>query len=150
MSPVVVSGARGYTQDLRRFLQCHANEVTELYQFGFSLVLRCQLVKRFVYGQKFLFVSRRRYLHSIQVDPLVFSTVAHRAFAAGVVDQDASHGLGRGGEKMCAIGKLRSIIPNETQPGFMHQCRGLQGLIGRFAGHLGNSQFPELIVDQRQ
>jgi hypothetical protein len=83
-------------------------------------------------------------------EPWLVPSVTPGALAAGFFDEDAAHGLGRGGEEMSAIGKLRTVISNQSQPGLMHQRGGLQSLVGRFVGHFRRRQFAQFPIDQRQ
>jgi hypothetical protein len=45
---------------------------------------------------------------------------------------------------------LRIVIPNQSQPGFMHQRRGLERMALRFVGHFVRGQPAELFVNQGQ
>ena len=67
-------------------------------------------------------------------------------FAAGVLDQDTPHGLGRRREEMLlAVPALAGVL-FEAQPSLMHQCRGLEGVAGRFARHVRRRQAPQLFI----
>ena len=72
------------------------------------------------------------------------------ALAPGVVDQNAAHGFGSGGEKMGAAIPLLVFVADEPQPGFMHQRGGLQRLSGCFVRHLRRRQLAQLLIDQRE
>jgi hypothetical protein len=53
--------------------------------------------------------------------------MSHRAFAAGAVDENASHRFGGGDEEMRAILKLRlCLVADQPQPGFVNERGGLQ------------------------
>ena len=52
MGPVVVGGARGNAENLGRFLEGQADEVTQLDQFSFELALRGEFVERLVHGER--------------------------------------------------------------------------------------------------
>ena len=53
------------------------------------------------------------------------AAVAEGVFAARLVDEEAAHGLGGGGEEMGAVGELGIFSSYEAQPGFMDQRGGL-------------------------
>ncbi|MDB5311803.1 MAG: hypothetical protein JWO38_6005 [Gemmataceae bacterium] len=71
--------------------------------------------------------------------------------AAGVVDEDAAHGLGRGGEKVPAVvPAVRIGRPDQPEEGLVDQGGGLQRVAGAFVGHPGGGQSPELVVPEGQ
>jgi hypothetical protein len=80
------------------------------------------------------------------------------AFAAGLVHQDAAHGLGRGGKEVAAAVPLRLSHlrvarrrgRNQPQIGFIHQGGRLQCLPRLLVGELLGRQLAQLVVDQRQ
>jgi hypothetical protein len=69
-------------------------------------------------------------------------------FPAGPIDEDASHGLGGGGKEVGTTLPFKILIAGQAQPGFMHQGRGLQGMIGRFARHFARGKFAQFGVDE--
>jgi hypothetical protein len=73
------------------------------------------------------------------------------ALAAGVVDEDAAHGLGRRGEEVApAVPVLSPALADQPDVRFVDQGRGLERLAGRLVGQLQSRQFAQLVVDQRQ
>ena len=100
MGPVVVGGAGGNTQNFGGFVNRHADEVTQFHQFGLDLVLGREFVKRLAHGQKLVVVTRHGNIHPFKFNTLLVTSVAHGAFAAGLVNENAAHGLGGGGEEM--------------------------------------------------
>jgi hypothetical protein len=51
------------------------------------------------------------------------------AFVAGVLDKDATHGLGGGGKEVAAAVPLGCLVPaNQAHIGLMHKRRGVEGL----------------------
>src|SRR5437667_12630260 len=103
MCPVVVGGARGNAENVGCFLESHVNEVSQLDQFSFGLALRGEFVERLVHGEQLVVVDRGSNLDLLKIDALLSVTMTQRALAAGVLDQDAAHGLGGGGEEMSAV-----------------------------------------------
>src|SRR5208283_2085372 len=70
--------------------------------------------------------------------------------AAGAVDQDAPHGLGRGGKKVRAVLPGRLLVAAQAQPGLVHERRRLKRVPVGFAGHLRIGELAQLIIDKRQ
>ena len=70
-------------------------------------------------------------------------------FAAGVLNQDAPHGLGRGSEEVFAV--LPVILPGADQPqvGFVNEGRGLERLARSLLGELLRRELAQLLVDER-
>lgn len=55
---------------------------------------------------------------------------------SGAFDQDASHGLGGGGEEVAPVVPLGVlVISDEAEIGFMHECGGLECVASWFVGH---------------
>ncbi len=126
MRPVVVGGAGGNAQGSGGLFQSHADKITKFYQFRFGPVLGGQFVERLVHGQKFVVIARRgQFSDSIHIHPLLSAAVTKSLFAAGIVNKDSAHSLGRRGKEMSAICKGRIVISQQTQPCFMHQRGGL-------------------------
>jgi hypothetical protein len=59
MGPVVVGGTGGNAQNFGGFLKGHPDEITELHQIGFELVLDGKFVERLVHGEQFVVVTQR-------------------------------------------------------------------------------------------
>ena len=57
MGPIIVSSPRGYAENLGSFLESEADKVAQLDQFSFVLVLRRQLVERFVDGEQLVVLA---------------------------------------------------------------------------------------------
>ena len=129
VGPVIIGGARGDVQNSGGFFQGHADEIAQLHQFGLDLVLVGKFVECLVYGENLIVVTRRGKFHTLKLHALLVAAVPQSTLAAGIVNKNTPHGLGGGGEKMSAIGKLRIVVPHQTQPGLMHQCGGLQSLV---------------------
>jgi hypothetical protein len=71
--------------------------------------------------------------------------------AAGIVHEDAAHGLGRGGKEVAAaVPVLRLIHVHQPHVSLVDQGRGLKRLAGRLLGEPVRGQPAQLVVDQRQ
>src|SRR5262249_55928126 len=68
---------------------------------------------------------------------------------AGVIDQDAAHGLGSGGEEVAAAVEPL-LVADEPQVGLVDQGGGAEGVAGRFAGHPRCREPAQLVVDERE
>src|SRR5258705_7676411 len=75
MGPIVVGSARGQAETLRRFLEGQADEVTQLDQFRFDLVLRGEFVERLVHGKQVLVVARSGKLRRLKINALLPASV---------------------------------------------------------------------------
>ena len=149
--PIIVGGAGGDAENFGGFLQSHPDEITQLHQFGFELVLSGEFVEGVIDGQELIVINWHRDFHAFNVHPLLIAAVTDRLFAAGLVNQDATHGLGGSGEEVRAVLKLRlTVIAHQTQPRLMHERGGLQSLVRRFVGHSRRRQFAQFAIDQRQ
>ena len=67
---------------------------------------------------------------------------------AGLVNEDAAHRLGGGGEEVIATLKL--LIADQPQVGFMHEGGCVERLAWLFVGELGGGKLAQLVVNQRQ
>ena len=97
-----------------------------------------------------LIVARRGDVHFLNVHALLPAAVSKRLSAARAINQNVAHRLSGGGEEVRAIGKLRTLTPDQAQPGFMHERRGLQCLTPRSIRHFVRGQPPQFVVDQRK
>jgi hypothetical protein len=69
--------------------------------------------------------------------------------AASMVNQNAPHGLGSNSEKMGAALPIDRPLFDQFKVGFMHQCGGLQSVLGSFLPHVAQSDSTQLVVNQR-
>ena len=77
--------------------------------------------------------------------------MAEAPLAAGAFDEDAPHGLGRGGEEVAAAVPVLGPVPtDQPQVGLVDQGRGLEGLAGLLLGQPRRGELAQLVVDERQ
>src|SRR2546425_4154178 len=76
--------------------------------------------------------------------------MAQAVFAAGLLDENAAHRLGGGGEEMPAILEGGLSFAHEPEPGFVHERGRLESVAGRLVRHLRRSQFAQLLIDERE
>ena len=79
-----------------------------------------------------------------QLDPRAVAAVLLRPLAAGVFDEDAAHGLGRGGEEVPAVVEL--LVPDEPQIRFVNQRGRLKGVPGLLLRHAGSRELEGSVV----
>jgi hypothetical protein len=73
------------------------------------------------------------------------------ALATGLVDEDAAHRLGRGGEEVPArVPGLHPVNIDQPEIGLVNQRGRLKRLPGLLLGQPLRCQLPQLVVDQRQ
>jgi hypothetical protein len=66
---------------------------------------------------------------------------------AGVVDQDAAHGLGSGGEEMSPA--VEPLVTDQAEVRFVDQRRGLR-LPGTLRCQARGGELAQLVVDERK
>ena len=86
-----------------------------------------------------------------QVDAAEPAAPLLSGLAAGVLDEDAAHGLGRGGEEVAAaVPAAVGVAADQPQVGLVDQGGGLERLPGLLLRQPPGGQPAELVVDQRQ
>src|SRR6266545_5269070 len=76
VGPVILGGARGNAERVRCFVIGHADEVTQLHQFRFDLVLDCEFVERFADGEELVVIGWSGHVHFLNVHALLAAAVA--------------------------------------------------------------------------
>jgi hypothetical protein len=93
-----------------------------------------------VFGESQCGVERQ----AMAVTPMLGS-----ALAARLVHQDASHGLGRGGEEMgAALPGGTAVRADEPEVSLVDECGGLKGLTGFLLRKVARGEFAEFLIDQ--
>jgi hypothetical protein len=67
-----------------------------------------------------------------------------------VVDEDAAHGLGGGGEEVGAVLPRQFARPDELEERLVHERGRLQRVADAFAAQEGLRRRAQLVVDERQ
>ena len=123
----------------------------QLCHLGGAGVFLGQFLQRLVDQQQCVVIGVNSDIDFIQINPLPVATALFRALASGPFDEDAAHRLSRRRKEVRAIGKLNlGIFSGQTQPGFVNEGSGLEGVTGGFIGHFCGSQFAEFLINQRQ
>jgi hypothetical protein len=145
--PLALGGRFGDAQRLGRVRNAQADVVTKLYQFGAFRRFGGQFLQGFINREQLVVGGRLGDLDLLEVDPLQPVTVPGAIPFAGAIDQDATHGLGRGGEEVAAVLPPLFRRSGELYPSLMDQSRCLESLTGPFIGHLLRRQTAEFLVD---
>ena len=70
--------------------------------------------------------------------------------AAGMFDQNSSHGLRSRREKVTPVLPRLRLAAQKSQVGFVNKSRGLQRMLARLIPHTSRRQSPKLFINQRQ
>jgi hypothetical protein len=131
-------------------LQPKPGEEPELDQPGLHRVLGGQPGQCLVERQQVLVRQGAGESGLYEVDPGQRPPALLPALAAGVLDQDPSHGFGRGGEEVAAAVPARVAGADEPEVRLVDQGGGLEGLAWLLLGQLAGGQLPQFVVDQGQ
>ena len=141
VGPVAVGRALRQAEAPCRLRQRQAGEDAQLDQAGDQRFLACESGQRRIDGQQVAASLIDGQLSLQQVVPLPAPAVLLGLFASGLIDENAAHGLGGGGEEVAAaVPVLRRFGAHQAQVGLVDQGGGLEGLAGRFLGHLPGRQ----------
>ena len=147
-------------RQVEKLLKAHANvgdfrhgqagEEAELDHLGLDRIMRGETGQSLIKGRQVLRRPHHR-LGTIQVDAPPLAAMFVPLLAAGVLHQDAAHGLGTGGEEMATmVPVVATGGANEPEVGFVNESRWLQGVPRRLVGRPGGGEAAQLVVDQRQ
>lgn len=150
---IAIGRAQGNIEERRDLLQAQPNEVPLLDHLGLARVVGRQALERFMQEQQIARIHFRGgdikagviYTHLLQP-----ATVANRLAATSALNQDASHRLSRGGEKLGAVLPLGLRGTSEPEPGLMNESGGLKRVSRALVGHLGRGEFAQLAVNERK
>jgi hypothetical protein len=101
-------------------------------------------------GEQLIRWRRQNEDRFVQLDSFGSSAALETLLAPGVFDQDAAHGFGGGGEEVSTVLPVRGLGSDQPQPGFVHECCGLQGMSSRFGGHPASGELAQLLIDDGQ
>src|SRR5205823_500472 len=86
----------------------------------------------------------------VEFHPLLATTMTVGTFSAGVIDQDATHRFGGGGEEMRTVVPLSIFMARELEPDFMDERGGLKCLTRCFLSHLVRREPAQFLIYQRK
>src|SRR5262245_10674272 len=151
ITPIALDTCAREAEDARGILLAQPDEVTELHELGLDRVLRLELGEGFVDGQEVLGGSRGRDIHVVEVLPFQPPAMLLGSLAAGVLDQDAMHGLGSSGQEVtAAVPPLGLVATDEPEIGFVHQGRRLERLPWFLPGEPLSGDLAKFAIDERQ
>ena len=132
VSPPGIRGPGGDAEHLRGLLEGQAAELAQLHQLGRLGIGGRKPGQGLVEGQQFVGHFRGGEPLGIKVQQMrVIAAVFEAFLAAGVLDEDAVHGLGRRREEMAATVPGPWLLGvDQAQVGFVDQGRCLQRLTG--------------------
>src|SRR5262245_32894211 len=149
--PDGVRRPRGEAERLGRLADGQAGEVAKLDQLGGRPVGPLQGGQGLVQGEQVVGAARRRDVHVFERDAPPTGPPLAGLLAAGALDEDAAHRLGRRGEEVtAAVPLLPAVGVHQPQVSFVHQGGRLEGVAGRLGRQPGGGQFAQLAVDERQ
>lgn len=108
------------------------------------------MVERFVEREELLVSHVCGEIEAVETHALRAATVAQIFFPARVINEDAPHRFGGGGEEMRAVAPFGLIISAKPQPRLVNERGGLQSLSGIFARHLLRGQLAQFFINQRE
>ena len=77
--------------------------------------------------------------------------MAKTTFAVSTLDQDAPHGLGRGGEEMAAaVPIVARVLADQADEGLVNEGGRLKCLLGFLLGQSYRGELAKLVINERQ
>ena len=145
-----LDGRLGNTEHLRCLLVRQSGEEPQLHHFRLPGVVCFQAIQGFVEREQLFVVRGGGEVEAVEIYSLCSAAVTLIVFATCIINEDPAHGLGGSGEEVRTVLPIWLFIPAQSQPGFMNQRRGLQGLPGVFARHLLRGELAQFLIDKRQ
>src|SRR5262245_17864239 len=146
-----MSGPHRYAQSLSGLGGFEPGKKAQPNQVGGCRIDQGQLLQRFMEGQQLVVRHRRGEARFRHLHALLQTAALGRLTAAGLVNQDAAHRFGGGGEEVAPAVPVPDLVrAHEPEVGFVDQGGGLQRLPRLLLGQLLGSELPQLVVDQRQ
>ena len=123
IGPVTLGHRARDAQQIGGFLQGETGKIAQLDQFCFFAVLAGQLRDCFVQGQDVILEAPSEGTHDRGRSRRSVPAVLGPPLAAGIVDQDAPHGFGRGGKEMpAAVPVLAFFAAHKPQIDLVHRA----------------------------
>src|SRR5262249_2318666 len=137
VNPLPIGAACGDSQDCGRLLTRQSGEIAQFHELRLKRIVFRQAMQRRVQCQEVEVWRGCDQAVGVRASTLPAAAVLATLLAAGVVNQDAAHGLGGGGKEMPAVVPVRvAAAAQETQVGLVNQRRGLECLTGPLLGQL--------------
>lgn len=148
--PVSLHGAFRKIEERRDFGFAESAKETELHNVRSFRSDGLQLVQGIVQLEEDFILGRLRNLDCIEFDPCGVPAMAKAHPAAGAIDQNVPHGLGRRREEMPPVLPLILLTAGEPKVSLVDQSGGLQGLARGEEGKLVGRRFPQFVLHERQ
>src|SRR5262249_50053209 len=108
-SPIILHGGERDAKNLSYFFICPTAKITQLDDLSLRRIFLRQFVERFIYRQQFFIGLWCHQINLFNIDSLESAAMPLPHPSTGAFDQDAAHGLRRGGKKVSAVLKVRSL-----------------------------------------
>src|SRR6476659_9829070 len=126
IGPMAINAARGDSQDVGGFRNCHPNEIAKLDQLRLHPIFLAQKIQGLVKRKDFFRWTWRLETLEVVFLSLNVATAFTTSFATGVVDEDAAHRFRRRRKKLpTTTPRFLPIFPRKANVSFMHQGRRL-------------------------
>ncbi len=149
VGPIAVGGGARDTQDFGRLLDGQAREVAELDQISFHPVLARELCEGFVQRDEICRGRLASQVCIVEVESLPTTAMLEALLVTCPFDENAAHGLGRGGEEMGATVPIVVFCADKPDVRFVNKSGRLERLAGRFVRKPLSSQTTQLLIDDR-
>lgn len=145
--PVALHGPWGHTEDGGNLILGEATEEAHLDDAALARVPLSQTVESGVDGEDFVeaVLGDGEDIDELDSDASAFAPggLAH----AGVVDEDAAHGLGGDGEEVGAIFPVKRLPAHELQVGLVDEGSGLKSVTGPLSAEVTGGEALQLRID---
>ena len=137
--------------DLGGVFDRQSGEVAQLNQLGGLGILGGQAGQGFVDVEKLVRRRGEADVGGVEGHTTTPAAAFVGLLAAGLIDENAAHRLGRGGEEVTAAVPGRLVpLADQAQVGLVNEGGGLERLPRLFLRQLLRGQLAQLVVDERQ
>jgi hypothetical protein len=148
---MAVRRGTGQAQGAGGLFERKAGKVTKFDQFGLVRVHLGQAGECLIKGKEAVILARGGGgIDLVQVDALMITASPQAALLPCAIDQDAPHGLGRGGIEVASAGPRNLAGTHQLQVGLVDKGRRRQRVRGPFAGQISLGRLAQLVVDKRK
>ncbi len=142
---------RGDAEGFRGLLDGQPHEIAEFHQLGLLRLDLGEAGERLVERDEVVIHGRRGDGQIVGIVSVQPAAVLGGLLAACGFDEDAPHGLGRGGKEVAAMVPPVAVgRADQPEVRFVDQGGRLEGVADRLGGQTGGGETAKLVVDQRQ
>ena len=149
-APIALYSFRRNAQDLRRFLDCQAADITKLHDFRLTGIELRETIQGAIEVLPETQVGVNMGHVVLQRNAHMFAAALHTITAACVLDEDFTHDVRGDANELRTILPRRVALRNQSQIDLMDQRGGLESVTGTFMREIVVRQATELRVDQRE